>query len=211
MIGNWSSADFPFTTAPPAALPATPVGFVAELDPSAARLLYSTNIGAPFDSNGKGIAIDSSGNVTLTGSVWGDFPVTPGAFQAGDANPNAPKAFVLKLTPSGSVIYSTFFGGTAGSPTTGGYEPTQDYGVAVAVDEAGNAYLTGNTDDTDFPTTPGAYRTTLAAACTYPAISIYTGFIGIDSRLVRGRRLRGQAEPGWQDGAVFDSAGRVVL
>ncbi len=178
LIGSWSSADFPFTTAPPASLPATPLGFVAELDPSAARLLYSTNVSAPFDSNGKGIAIDSSGNVTLAGSVWGAFPVTAGAFQAGDANPNAPKAFVLKLTPSGSVIYSTFFGGTAGSPTTGGYEPTQDYGVAVAVDNAGNAYVTGRTDDTDFPVTPGAYQTTLAAGCSYPAISIYTGFTG---------------------------------
>ena len=178
LIGNWISADFPFTTAPPATLPVTPVGFLAELDPSAARLLYSTNIGAPFDSNGKGIAIDSSGNVTLTGSVWGAFPVTAGAFQAGDANPNAPKAFVLKLTPSGSVIYSTFFGGTTGTPTTGGYEPTQDYGVAVAVDDAGNAFVTGRTDDTDFPVKPGAYQTALASGCSYPAISIYTGFVG---------------------------------
>ena len=178
LIGNWTSTDFPFTTAPPASSPNTGIGFLTELDPSAARLLDSTNIGAPFDTNGKGIAIDSSGNITLAGSVWGAFPVTPGAFQAGEANPNAPKVFVLKLAPSGSVLYSTFFGGTAGSPTTGGYEPTRDYGVAVAVDEAGNAYVTGNTDDTDFPTTPGAYRTTLAAGCTYPAFSFATGFIG---------------------------------
>ncbi|HEY1183581.1 MAG TPA: SBBP repeat-containing protein [Bryobacteraceae bacterium] len=178
LIGNWNSADFPFTTAAPAALPTTPVGFVSKLDPSASRLLDSTNVGAPFDTDGKGIAIDSSGNITLTGSVWGAFPVTPGAFQTGEADPNAAKVFVLKLAPSGSVIYSTFFGGTAGSPTTGGYEPTRDYGVAVAVDEAGNAYLTGNTDDTNFPTTAGAYRTTLAAGCTYPAFSFATGFIG---------------------------------
>jgi hypothetical protein len=178
LIGNWSSADFPFTTAPPATLPVTPIGFVSELDPSAARLLYSTNVGAAFDGNGKGIAIDSSGNITLTGSVYGAFLVTPGANQAGDASANASKAFVLKLTPSGSVIYSTFFGGSAGSPTTGNYEPTQDYGVAVAVDNAGNAYIAGRTDDTDFPVTPGAYQTTLAAGCSYPAISIYTGFIG---------------------------------
>jgi len=178
LIGNWSSADFPFTAGVPATLPLTPVGFLAELDPSAARLRYSTNIGAAFDGNGKGIAIDSSGNITLTGSVYGAFPVTPGAFQTGAADANAPKAFVVKLTASGSVIYSTFFGGTAGSPTTGGYEPTQDYGVAVAVDNAGNAYVTGRTDDTDFPVTPGAYQPTLAAGCSYPALSIYTGFTG---------------------------------
>jgi photosystem II stability/assembly factor-like uncharacterized protein len=178
LIGNWSSADFPFTTAPPATLPPTPVGFLAELDPSAGRLLYSANIGAALDGNGKGIAIDPSGNITLTGSVYGTFPVTPGAFQAGEADANAPKAFVLKLTPSASVVYSTFFGGTAGSPTTGSYEPTQDYGVAVAVDRAGNAYVAGRTDDTDFPVTAGAYQTILAAGCSYPAVSIDTGFVG---------------------------------
>ncbi|MGA8578335.1 MAG: SBBP repeat-containing protein, partial [Bryobacteraceae bacterium] len=178
LIGNWSSADFPFTTAPPATLPVMPVGFLSELDPSAARLLYSTNIGAGFDQNGKGIAIDSSGNITLTGSVFGAFPVTPGAFQAGEASADASKIFVVKLTTSGSVIYSTFFGGSAGSPTAGGYEPSEDYGVAVAVDNAGNAYLTGHTSDTDFPTMPGAYQATLAAGCTYPAFSWATGVIG---------------------------------
>jgi hypothetical protein len=178
LIGNWMSIDFPFTTAPPSASPATGLGFLAELDPSAARVLYSTNIGAPFDGNGKGIAIDSSGNISLTGSVYGTFPVTPGAFQVGDANVNASRVFALKLTPSGSVIYSTFFGGTAGSPTTGGYEPTNDSGVAVAVDNAGNAYIAGRTDDTDFPVTPGAYQAALGAGCSYPAVSIDTGFTG---------------------------------
>jgi hypothetical protein len=178
LIGSWTSANFPFTTAPPATGSDSAVGFLSELDPSATRLLYSTNVGAALDSNGKGIAIDSSGNVTLTGSVWGAFPVTPGAFQTGEANDNAPKVFVLKLTPSASVIYSTFFGGSAGSATTGGYEPDQDYGTAVAVDKAGNAYVTGHTTNTDFPVTPGAYQTAFAAGCSYPAISIYTGFDG---------------------------------
>ncbi|MGB7759307.1 MAG: SBBP repeat-containing protein [Bryobacteraceae bacterium] len=178
LIGNWTSADFPFTTAPLAATSDVVVGFLSELDPSAARLLYSANVGAEFDKNGKGIAIDPSGNITLTGSAWGAFPVTPGAFQAGTSDPNAPRVFVVKLNPSGSVIYSTFFGGTAGSPATGNYEPSQDFGVAVALDNAGSAYLTGSTNDTDFPTTAGAYQTTLAAGCAYPAFSIATGWIG---------------------------------
>lgn len=178
LIGNWSSADFPFTTAPPATGSSPAVGFLAELDPLAARLLYSTNVGAPFDTNGKGIAIDSSGNITLTGSTYAAFPITPGAFHSGDTSGDSSKVFVLKLNPSGSVIYSTFFGGSAGTPTNGSYEPNQDFGVAVAVDNAGNAYVTGRTSNADFPTTPGAYQTTLAATCPYPAFQIFTGFIG---------------------------------
>ena len=177
-IGNWTSTDFPFTTAPPAASPSSPTGFLSELDPSAVRLLYSTNVGAAFDGNGKGIAIDPSGNITLTGSTFAAFPITPGAFHAGDTSGDSSKVFVLKLNPSGSVIYSTFFGGSEGTPTGGSYEPNQDYGVAVAVDNAGNAYLTGRTANADFPTTADAYQTSLAANCPYPAIQIFTGFIG---------------------------------
>lgn len=176
LIGAWASLDFPFTTAAPSTVPYQPFGFVSELDPSAARLLYSANVGAVLDKNGKGIAIDPSGNVTLTGTASGAFPVTPGAFQVGDAGSSA-EAFVLKLDPSGSVIYSTYFGGSTGVSTANFFESNQE-GVAVAVDAAGNAYLTGNTSETDFPVTPGAYQSTLHAGCTFPAFSVATGFIG---------------------------------
>jgi hypothetical protein len=178
LIGVWNSADFPFTTGPPATVPNPAVGFLAEFDPTAAQLLYSANVGGTFDANGKGIAIDSSGNITLVGSTYGAFPVTPGAFHGGNGSQYSPKAFVLKLTQSGQVLYSTFFGGTEAAPTPQSYEPEHDYGVAVAVDEAGDAYVTGYTSAADFPVTPGAYQTSFAAGCPYPAFSIDTGFIG---------------------------------
>ena len=178
LIGSWTSTDFPFTTAPPASLPFPTAGFLAEFDPSAARLLYSTNVNGTFDANGKGIAIDSSGNITLVGSNYGSFPITSGAFHGGDASLQSPKVFVLKLTPSGQVIYSTFFGGTRAAPTPGSDEPEHDNGVAVAVDDGGNAYVTGYTSAADFPVTAGAYQTSFAAGCPYPAFTIATGTIG---------------------------------
>ncbi len=178
LIGSWNSADFPFTATPPANFPSGTSGFLAELHPSAALLLHAVNVGGAFDQNGKGIAIDPSGNITLTGSVYSDFSPTPGAFQAGDAGSGSGKAFVLKILPSLQVIYSTYFGGTQAPVLPDGSQNEHDFGVAVAVDGDGNAYITGNTSATDFPTTPGAFQTALAAGCTYPAFSIDTGFIG---------------------------------
>jgi hypothetical protein len=60
-------------------------------------------------------------------------------------------AFVLKLNSSGSaLVYSTFLGGATDI----------DDALGIAVDSAGNAYVTGETGSTDFPVTPGAFRTT---------------------------------------------------
>ncbi len=61
-------------------------------------------------------------------------------------------AFVTKLNPAGSALsYSTFLGGS-----------DNDQGNAIAVDRAGNAYVTGKTASSNFPTTAGAYQTSLA-------------------------------------------------
>jgi hypothetical protein len=94
-----------------------------------------------------------------------------------------PKTFVLKLSPSGQVIYSTYFGGSEAAPTTdgfgAGFEDEHDYGVAVAVDATGSAYVAGYTSASDFPTTQGAYQATLAGGCPYAAFTINTGLIGV--------------------------------
>ena len=178
LTGLWNSTDFPFTAT--ALAPGTNggTGFLAELDPTAARLLYAASAGGTLDANGKGMALDSAGNIVLVGSTYGAFPITPGAFQGGTANPYSPKVFVMKVSAAGQVIYATSFGGTEAAPTPGGYEAEHDYGVAVAVDGAGNAYVTGYTSGADFPVTPGAYQTAFAAGCPYPAFSIDTGMIG---------------------------------
>jgi hypothetical protein len=117
--------------------------FVTKLNPSGSALVYSTYLGGSGGDSGSGIAVDSAGNVYVTGGTGStDFPVTPGAFQTtyggnGDA-------FVSKINATGSaLVYSTYLGGS------GIYG---DSGSSIAVDSSGNAYVIGVTSSTDFPT-----------------------------------------------------------
>ena len=95
-----------------------------------------------------------------TGSV--DFPTTPGAvqstFHGGTGTPDdvPTDAFAARLDPSGSrLTYSTYLGGSA-----------DDAGNEVALDHAGNAYFAGSTASPEFPTTPGALKTSLQPGTT---------------------------------------------
>ncbi len=112
-------------------------------------LIYSTYLGGSSNDYANGIAVDSAGNAYVTGLTGStDFPVTPGAFQTTFGG--GIDAFVTKLNPSGTVlVYSTYLGGSS-----------NDYANGIAVDSAGNAYVTGDTSSTNFPTTPGAFQTT---------------------------------------------------
>jgi uncharacterized protein (TIGR03437 family) len=180
LIGSWSSADFPLTTGSPA-VPQQGLtdGVLSELDSSLAQLLFSTPVDGFFDVNGKGIAIDPLGNVTVTGSTYdAGFPVTAGVFHTGPPSRSIPKAFVLKTDSSGNSIYSTYFGGSQATGTAQFPEGPHDNGIAVAVDGNGNAYIAGNTSSSDFPATAGAFQNTIAHSCTYPTFTINTGTIG---------------------------------
>ena len=121
------------------------VGFqVAAYDSSKPLIIdpvleYSSYLGGSDGDQGISIALDAAGNAYLTGdTVSGNFPTTSGAFQtAGSAS-----VYVTKVNPAGSVLlYSTYLGGSKAS-----------VGHGIAVDDAGNAYLTGRTEADDFPT-----------------------------------------------------------
>src|SRR5438552_13935212 len=126
------------------------VGFqVAEYDASKPLVIdpvltYSTYLGGTGDdfvfSFLVGIAVDPRGNAYVIGWTNStDFP-TVNPMQAGNAGGN--DAFVAKLNAAGTaLVYSTYLGGT-------GY----DFGESIAVDPAGNAYVSGETFSTDFPT-----------------------------------------------------------
>jgi len=119
------------------------------IDPT---LDYSTYIGGSQDDLSAAIAIDSNGNSYITGqTLSANYPTTVGAPQTTcNSCPNGPDVFVTKLDASGSsIIYSTFLGGKG-----------NDVAAGIAVDSAGNAYVTGQTNSSDFPVTSGSFQTT---------------------------------------------------
>ncbi|MEP7286189.1 MAG: SBBP repeat-containing protein [Chloroflexota bacterium] len=151
ITGETDSDNFPTTVG---ALQTTLAGsdaFVVKLNATGTGLVYSTYLSGVNSGDSIKIAVDSSGNAYITGFTQStNFPTTRGAFQTiygglGDA-------FVVKLNTTGSgLLYSTYLGGS-----------DVDEGAGIAIDSSGNAYITGFTQSTNFPTTAGAFQTTLA-------------------------------------------------
>ena len=149
-----SANTFPLTagaafTNPPAA----GAGFVAKLNPSGSRLVYSTLIPG---ANVTALAVDSEGNAYVTGVGAGSsFPATAGAFQMSPkASTNLSFGIVAKLNPSGSALeYATYLSGSGGTVGEG------DNPDSIAVDANGDAFIAGFTYSPDFPVTPGAFLT----------------------------------------------------
>lgn len=127
-------------------------GFVTKVASGGSSLSYSTYLGTGSNKP-EAVDVDSSGDAFVVGSTEAStFPVTPGAFQTSSSDPVA--VFVTKLSPDGTALaYSTFLSGTNGT--------SANEALAVAVDASGYAYVTGQTSDSDFPTTSGAYQTNL--------------------------------------------------
>lgn len=168
---------------------------------------YSTYLGGTAEYYGPAIAVDGAGNAYVTGSTRStNFPVTAGAFQSTNHAPY--NAFVSKLDPTGStLLYSTYLGGSGG----GFYN---DMGLAIRVDSAGNAYVSGVTNSTNFPVTPGAYQTTFGGGgftgCCFPGDAFITKLNPSGSVLVYSTYL---GRSGWDVGAglAIDSSGNAYV
>jgi hypothetical protein len=148
VAGETSSPDFPVVNAmQPAYGGGSANAFVAEIDSTGTTLLWATYLGGSGDDGASGLALDANDNIYITGSTTStDFPIL-NAIQsnlAGSSN-----AFVAELTPDGStLVYSTYLGGSGAEDV---YQNGASIG-AIAVDAAGNAYVTGQTTSVDFPT-----------------------------------------------------------
>jgi hypothetical protein len=129
-------------------------GFVVKLNPGgngADDLLYSTFLGSYAGVGPTAIAVGRTGLIYVMGySESPDFPTTPDAFDRSYNGPHYPDAVVTKLNlvggGSSDLLYSTFLGGS-----------DVDLVRGAVVDDDGAVHVTGRTDSSDFPTSPGAY------------------------------------------------------
>jgi uncharacterized protein (TIGR03437 family) len=178
------------------------------LQASSGALAYATYLGGDGADIIHAMAIDASNNVYLTGeTLSSNFPVTAGALQKKHAGQPgtftglmapmavAPDAFVVKLSPSGQIVYATYLGG-AGA----------DAGLGIAVDSTGSAYVVGSTNSQNFPVTAGTIQTRLAGGS-----DVFVAKLSPDgSTLVYATYLGGA---GFDTAAAIavDSAGNVYL
>ncbi len=141
ITGYTFSLNFPTAAALQGTNAGPPDAFVAELNPAGSALTFSTYLGGTGDDRGFGLALDSTGNIYVTGaSLSTDFPTTSTASQI--ANAGQSDAFVTKYNPTASAyLYSTLLGG-------GGI----DQGNGIAVDSSGDAFVAGFTRSGNFPT-----------------------------------------------------------
>lgn len=113
------------------------------------KLLWSTYFGGYYGDYAYGIAIDHLANVIITGSTGSYSGIaTPGSYQAnygGDGD-----AFLAKFSPTGGLLWSTYFGGE-----------NEDLGRSVALDDSDNIFLTGFADSYANIATTGAYQSKL--------------------------------------------------
>ena len=118
--------------------------FIAKLNQDGSALTYCSY----FGDQPQAIVVDDNGSAFVAGiTFWNNIPVTPNAF---DASYNGGfDVFAAKLNPAGSELdYATYIGGS-GSESLG----------SIAIDSSGSAYITGNTESSNFPVTPDAYDT----------------------------------------------------
>jgi len=193
LTGYTRSTDFPAANVIPRTDGSGYNAFVTRINREGSALVYSTYLGGGGDDFGHGIAVDAAGNAYVTGFTYStDFP-TANAFQT--ANHGSADAFVTKINADGSaLVYSTYLGGYS-----------YDYGSGIAVDAAGNAYVSGTTCSTDFPTV-NAIQTT-----NHGCYDAFLAKINADgSALVYSTYLGGSGED-WGQATAVDGTGNAYL
>ncbi|ACB75106.1 SBBP repeat-containing protein [Opitutus terrae] len=210
VLGSTSSPDFPVTAGAFQTAfkggEATPAArgdvFVAKLSPDGRELVYCTLVGGNgIDQHGGNLLLDVTGSVAFAVTTTStDFPTSANAFapsfRGGAGERGGGDAVVVKLNPTGTALeYASYLGGSG-----------VEYGNHVALDSAGNLWLTGETSSDDFPTTEHAYSRT-------PRGGSDVFFARLDPRsgALLYASLLGGSKPDRNPALAVDSAGRLVL
>jgi hypothetical protein len=225
VTGLTISEDFPTTagafqsTNYASAANAVSTAFISKFNASGTALLYSTYLGGVAISNtlheqgdyGKSIAVDASGDAYITGYTYStDFPITSGAYQKSNvpAESELATGFVTKLNPTGTaLVYSTFLGGSV-----------LDEATALTIDADGDAYISGLTFSSNFPTTPGVIQTSNKSAGSNGFNDFVTKLNPSGSALIYSTYLGGASSDGstlsniyWTNPIVVDESGNAYV
>ena len=227
VVGQTDSDAFPTVNARQPALAGGTSGdaFVAKFT-AMGSIVFSTYHGGKFVYDIAGdVAVDSSDNIYVAGSTpASDFPTTQGVLQPNKAGEF--DAFVSKFSPDGqTLVYSTFLGGGACVDPGGGGNLADPAGpnhpnscsadssaLGIKVDAAGNAYVTGRTNATNFPTTAGAFQSTFGGG-TAPDVFV-TKLNPTATALVYSTYLGGSDYDGpsaWKMDLAIDAAGNAYV
>ena len=183
VTGSTSSGDFPVVN-PYQSYPGSTNAFISKISADGSSLLYSTYLGGNGFDQPSSIAIDGSSSVLVAGNTSStNFPVA-NAYQstalANQGGMYGTYGFLTKFSPDGSsLVYSTYLAGNSvGLSNCGG---TPCYGElynaiqGLAVDPTGNAYVAGDTNTYNFPTTQGSYMASNSTAA-YTVVGFVSKF-----------------------------------
>ena len=193
VTGRTSSSDFPSVNAPYPDLRGSSDVFIFKLSADGSNAVYSTYLGGSSYEYGYGIAVDSSGNAYVTGNTGSsNFPTVNALYPEllGSSD-----AFIFKLSADGShAVYSTYLGGS-----------TSDWGEGIAVDGSGNAYVTGRTSSSDFPSVNAPYPDLRGSS------DVFIFKLSADGSNAVYSTYLGGSDSEWGYGIAVDSSGNAYV
>jgi hypothetical protein len=205
VTGTTSSVDFPTANAEQPQLNGAQNLFVTKLDPTGAKLIYSTYLGGS-DSQGadqsSAIVIDGNGNAIIAGITSSrDFPFA-GAIQSPNCPFNASCYFLASISPDGSHLnYAGEIGGEAADLGSDGL---------IALDSSADVYLAGNTSSPNFPITPGTLSSSVPG---YPYSTLFVLKVDPTGRLLYSTVITGNSVSGAfvPSGIAVDATGQATV
>ena len=159
VVGETYSSDFPTMNAAQPLRAGFGDAFVAKLTPAGDALVYATYIGGLDQDSASAVRVDAAGAAYVAGSTFSwDFP-TLTLLQPDHQGQS--DAFIVKLDPSGSLVYSTMLGGVL-----------EDYAQSLAIEDDGRVHVGGSTYSANFPITQNALQSSLGG---YPVFRTTNG------------------------------------
>jgi hypothetical protein len=210
--GGTGSPNFPIRNALQATNGGLLDAFITKLRPDGQALVFSTFLGGGEAEFGNSLALDTAGQVHVSGyTASADFPVANAVqptFGGGDceAGPDfipCTDAFAAKLTANGqALVFSTFLGGNE-----------SDVGGGIAVDPFGNVYLTGDAVSDNFPVVNAIDPTPPGNACLIPleCSDVFVAKLTADGRTLRFSTFLGGSDVEMNGNIAVDGAGTVYV